>query len=111
MPSWLSGLIENKGESVPRSNTPPLNPPTPIKETAARDVQKSTVNETIVAEEDSSSVLSLLKGKDNIQSSTLELIKDLAKKKRNIQRATITLVQDQLNSDLLIKVTAKQTLN
>lgn len=106
MPSWLSGLIQQKDDTPQHSNTSPPPPTVSTRETTG-DVQKSGENEIKVTEEKSSSVLSLLKGKDNIQFSILELIRDLAEKKQNIQQATIRLIQDQLNSDLLIKVTAK----
>jgi len=106
MPSWLSGLIQQKDDIPQRNNTSPPPPTVSARETTG-DVQKSGENETKVTEKNSSSVLSLLKGKDNIQFSILEIIQDLAEKKQNIQQATIRLIQDQLNSDLLIKVTAK----
>lgn len=56
------------------------------------------------ADGNSSSILSLLKGKDGLQSSILELIQELVKKKRDIQHATVTLIRDQQDNDLLIKV-------
>lgn len=102
MPSWLSGLIQQKDETPARDFSPPPTPPT--KETAT-DIKKPEKNDTKITEENPSLILPLLRGKETFQTSMLELIQDLAKKKQNIQQATITLIQDQLNSDLLIKVT------
>lgn len=105
MPSWLSGLIQPKDETPARDPSPPPHtiPSVSIKKTTV-EVSKAEDNSNKVPGESHSSILSLLKGKDNVQSSILELIQDLAMKKQNIQQATITLIQDQLNSDLLIKV-------
>lgn len=105
MPSWLSGLIQPKDETPARDPSPPPHtiPSVSIKKTTV-EVSKTENNTKKVPGESPSSILSLLKGKDSVQSSILELIQDLAKKKQNIQQATITLIQDQLNSDLLIKV-------
>jgi len=105
MPYWLSGLIQQKDEISQRDSTP--NPPIHFTKETTINIQKSeeNENENKITNENPSSILTLLKGKDNLQSSILELIQELAKNKQNIQQATITLIQDQQNSDLLIKVT------
>lgn len=107
MPSWLSGLIQQKDETLPLvpSHTPIMSN---NEETAtAVHTKKSDENELKVTSDNPSSILSLLKGKDSLQSSILELIQELAKKKQDIQNATYTLIHNQQNSDLLIKVTEK----
>ncbi|XP_022179687.1 trichohyalin-like isoform X2 [Myzus persicae] len=107
MPSWLSGLKHNTDEATTLSIAPP---PTThhISSTgkmADANVAQKTAEkvENEITEEKSSSILSLLRGKDSIQTSMLELIRELAKKKQDIQQAAITLMQEQQNSDLLIK--------
>lgn len=110
MPSWLSGLIQPKDETLVRDLSPPHTIPSiSIKKTTV-EVPKTENNTNKVPGESPSSIVSLLKGKDSVQSSILELIQDLAKKKQTIQQATITLIQDQLNSDLLIKVREKHII-
>lgn len=103
MPSWLSGLIHQKDENVappPRSPSPP-----PILSIKA-EVEKPEKPENKITEQNSSTtILSLLRGKDSLQTTILEFVQELAKKKHDIQQATITMIQDQQNSDLLIKVT------
>lgn len=101
MPSWLSGLIQQKDETSPAVPPPHI---LSANETAATSAQKSVVTENKNIEDKSSTIESLLRQKDAVQASTLELIQDLAKKKQDIQQATITLIQEQQNSDLLIKV-------
>lgn len=111
MPSWLSGLIQHKDENPEIDpSIPPImqsNAEEPVTATLTVPVQKSERNETKVADDKPSTILSLLRGKDNLQSSILELIQELAKKKQDIQNAAITLIHSQQNSDLLIKVTEK----
>lgn len=102
MPSWLSGLIQHKEETSPALPPPPSILST--DETATPGAQKSGETENKNTDAKSSTIESLLRQKDEVQATTLELIQDLAKKKKNIQQATITLIQEQQNSDLLIKV-------
>lgn len=110
LPSWLSGLIQQPKDEPTLPDPLSSDPSNNTKDTTEiRRVQKSkVVNETKTDDENpppsSSSILSLLKGKDGLQSSILELIQKLAKKKQDIQHATITLIRDQQNNDLLIKV-------
>ncbi|CAH1724629.1 unnamed protein product [Aphis gossypii] len=68
-----------------------------------KNVPQKTEKVETFSEEKPVSILSLLRGKDSIQTSMLEMIQELAKKKQDIQQAAITLIQDQQNSDLLIK--------
>lgn len=113
IPSWLSGLIHNTDETKTLTITPP---PTShhilyTDKIVDADVpQKTEIVENDITEEKHTTILSLLRGKDNIQTSILELIRDLAKKKQDIQQAAMTLIQEQQNSDLLIKVTRKLKL-
>ncbi|XP_060863799.1 trichohyalin-like isoform X2 [Metopolophium dirhodum] len=106
MPSWLSGLIHNTDETTTLTIAPP--PTTHHNLSTVKivdeDVPKKTERiENEITEEKPSTILSLLRGKDSIQTSMLELIRELAKKKQDIQQAAITLIQEQQNSDLLIK--------
>jgi hypothetical protein len=102
MPSWLSGLIQHKDET---STAPPPPPPILItNEMAVTGTQKSEATESKNVENKSFMFETLLKQKDSVVTSTLELIQDLTKKKQDIQQATLTLIQEQQNSDLLIKV-------
>lgn len=111
MPSWLSGLIQNKDET----NTPTnIGTPTTHQNILSTDkmvdadvVQKTERVQNEIVEEKSDSILSLIRGKNGIQTTVLELIRELAKKKQDIQQAAMTLIQEQQNSDLLIKVTRK----
>ncbi|XP_025422156.1 fas-binding factor 1-like isoform X1 [Sipha flava] len=101
MPSWLSGLIQHKDET---STAPPPPPPILItNEMAVTGTQKSEATESKNVENKSFMFETLLKQKDSVVTSTLELIQDLTKKKQDIQQATLTLIQEQQNSDLLIK--------
>ncbi|XP_050532443.1 uncharacterized protein LOC126900625 isoform X2 [Daktulosphaira vitifoliae] len=94
MPSWLSGLIQQNEK--PNLNVPNDNLQE-IKKIQSLDItEKNIINEN-------SSILSLLKGKEKVQSTVLELVQELLQKKHDIQQATITLIQDQQNRDLLIK--------
>lgn len=106
MPSWLSGLIQNKEDETLRSSA---NVPTKPQETqAVVNIEKTDRTQHKITEENAPpSILSLLKEKNSLQSAELELIRQLAKKKQDIQQASITLIQDQQNNDLLIKVTIK----
>lgn len=108
MPSWLSGLIHQKDEDIDipaRSSSPP-----PIL-TTKLEVEKSEKNENKITDQNSStSILSLIKGNDCLQTTILEFVQELAKKKHDIQQATIAMIQDQQNSDLLIKVTKLNNL-
>jgi len=111
MPSWLSGLIHNTDETNTLTITPP---PTshhilPTDKIVDADVPPKTgIVENEITEEKHATILSLLRGKDNIQTSMLELIRELAKKKQDIQQAAITLIHEQQNSDLFIKVGNKE---
>lgn len=107
MPSWLSGLIQQKDETLPLPSSSPI---LSAKETPNVQKLKSEETNNKVTKEKPSTVSSLLEGKENLQSSILELIQDLTKKKQDIQQATITLIQEQQNSDLLIKVISKKQL-
>lgn len=108
MPSWFREIAQQKDET-PTTVTSIAHPPPPRVIFSAEEpattarVQKSETKKT-AEKESPSSVLSLLKGKDSLQSTILELIQELAKKKQDIQQATLTLIQNQQNSDLLIKV-------
>lgn len=107
MPSWLSGLIQRKDDTSSKPTSSPARPRSPrrvpsTEETTRPDVQNAE-NE-VTEEKPSSSLLTLLKGKDSLQSSILELVQELAKKKQDIQQATITLIQEQQNNDRLVKV-------
>uniref|UniRef100_A0A2S2P1L6 Uncharacterized protein n=1 Tax=Schizaphis graminum TaxID=13262 RepID=A0A2S2P1L6_SCHGA len=108
IPSWLNGLIHNTEEkttltTAPQSSQHILS----TDKIVDMDVPQKTEKVEQFAEEKSTSILSLLRGKDSIQTSILKLIQELAKKKQDIQQAAITLIQDQQNSDLFIKITAK----
>lgn len=110
MPSWLSGLIQSKDETLHPStySTADVSIVKPQETQAVANTEKIDRTEHKVVEENSpSSIVSLLKEKTNLQSAELELIHQLAKKKQDIQQASITLIQDQQNNDLLIKVTTK----
>lgn len=113
MPPWLSGLVQHKDPEIVTSLAPSPLPPqvvvSKVKE-QTEDVQKPEGKRNQIVEENTPSVLSLLKNKESLQSSILELIRELAKKKQDIQQAAITLIHDQHNSDLLIKVTETQYL-
>lgn len=108
MPSWLSGLIHNTDETTTLTIAPPptthhiLSTEKMVDEKVPKKTEKI---ENEITEEKPASIVSLLRGKDNIQTSMLELIRELAKKKQDIQQAAMTLIQEQQNSDLLIKVT------
>lgn len=110
MPSWLSGLIQNTDETTTLTAAPP---PTSHHISSTDKMvdknipQKTERIDTEITEEKPTTILSFLRGKDSIQTSVLELIRELAKKKQDIQQAAITLIQEQQNSDLLIKVTRK----
>lgn len=108
MPSWFREIAQQKDET-PQTVTSVAQPPalraifSAEEPAATASVQNSETKKT-VEKESPSSVLSLLRGKDSLQSTILELIQELAKKKQDIQQATLTLIQNQQNSDLLIKV-------
>lgn len=110
MPSWLSGLIQNTDETTTLTTAPP---PTSHHISSTDKMidknipQKTERIDTEITEGKPTTILSLLRGKDSIQTSVLELIRELAKRKQDIQQAAITLIQEQQNSDLLIKVTRK----
>lgn len=106
MPSWLSGLVQHKDAEI----APPIVPSSLPPQVAVSKVKEQT-QDVQKPEENSPSVLSLLKSKESLQSSILELIGELAKKKQDIQQAAITLIHDQHNSDLLIKVTGTRYFN
>jgi len=110
MPSWLSGLMHNTEETTTPTIAPSPNSHHILSTDEIVDAnfpQKTEKVENEITEEKHASILSLLRGKDSIQTSMLELIQELAKKKQDIQQAAITLIQEQQNSDLLIKVTRK----
>lgn len=112
MPSWLSGLIQRKDDTSIKPTSSPSRPRSPRRVPSAEetpsDVHRkplSGAENEIPEEKPSSSLLTLLKGKDNLQSSILELVQELTKKKQDIQQATITLIQELQNNDRLVKVT------
>jgi len=111
MPSWLSGLIHNTDETttltiapLPTTHHNNLSTDKMVDENVPKKPERI---ENEVTEEKPATILSLLRGKESIQTSILELIRELAKKKQDIQQAAITLIQEQQNSDLIIKVTRK----
>ncbi|XP_050443587.1 fas-binding factor 1-like [Adelges cooleyi] len=95
MPPWLSGLIQ-KDESPQPASPPRVTQE--VKQNISEVIENNKINVNPTP-----TIVSLLEGKDNLQTSILEFIQELAKKKQDIQQATITLIQDQQNSDLLIK--------
>ncbi|KAF0766877.1 spindle pole body component 110-like [Aphis craccivora] len=101
IPSWLSGLIHNTDETT--TDSPSTHHIVSTDKMVDKNVLQKTEKDEKFAEEKPVSILSLLRGKDSIQASMLEIIQELAKKKQDIQQAAITLIQDQQNSDLLIK--------
>ncbi|XP_025206065.1 spindle pole body component 110-like isoform X2 [Melanaphis sacchari] len=104
IPSWLSGLKHNTDEITTLTTAPQsTNHILSTDKTIDKDVPQKTEKVEKLSEEKTTSILSLLRGKDSIQTSMLELIRELTKKKQDIQQAAITLIQDQQNSDLLIK--------
>ncbi|XP_060835407.1 interaptin-like isoform X1 [Rhopalosiphum padi] len=104
IPSWLNGLIHNTDETTALTTAPQSTQHIlSTDKIVDTDVPQKTEKVEQFAEEKSASILSLLRGKDSIQTSMLKLIQELAKKKQDIQQAAITLIQDQQNSDLLIK--------
>jgi len=112
MPSWLSGLIHNIDETTTSTIGAPSTHHnlSTDKKVDAHVIQKPERLENEIAGEKPASIVSLLRGKDSIQNSTLELIRELVKIKQDLHQAAITLIQDQQNSDLLIKVTWKLKL-
>lgn len=107
MPSWLSGLIQRKDDTSSKRTSSPSRPRSPQRIPSAEETIPNVQNSEngIAEEKPCSSLLTLLKGKDNLQSSILELVQELAKKKQEIQQATMTLIQEQQNNDRLVKVT------
>jgi len=98
----LSGLIHNTDETT--TDPPSTHHIVSTDKMVDKNVLQKTEKVEKFSEEKPVSILSLLRGKDSIQTSMLEMIQELAKKKQDIQQAAITLIQDQQNSDLLIKV-------